>query len=116
MACGDRPDVSCLVVTERDQHQASDLRMARADLPAGGHAVAVGEPDVQDGDVGRQRREPGQRRFAGPGLADGCDAGLGLEQVRDTAAADISASPDGYSEQPAETGGDGGNFSRLGCR
>ena len=44
-----------LVVGERRQHQALQRRDARADVAAHLDAVAVGEPHVEDRDVGRGR-------------------------------------------------------------
>ena len=63
--------------------------MPRPDLAADGHPVTVGQPDVQHRDVGHQRRDPGQRRLGGAGLADHRDVGLGLQHVLDAAPDDL---------------------------
>ena len=78
-----------LVVGERRQHQAGDLRMLRADLAAHLDAVAVGEADVEDGDVRARGRDPAVGLLGGSGLADDLEVVLGLEQFADAAAHDL---------------------------
>ena len=52
-------------------------------------AVAVGQPHVEDGDVGPGRRDPGERPLGGVGFADDLDVVLGVEQLPDPAADDL---------------------------
>ena len=47
-----------LVVGERREHEALDLRVLRPDLAAHLDAVAVGQPDVEHRDVGAAARDP----------------------------------------------------------
>ena len=75
-----------LLVAERGQHQAGHLGHPGPDLPAHRHPVPVRQPHVQDGHVGAQRLDPGQRRGCRPGLAGHPDIRLRLQQVTDTPA------------------------------
>lgn len=70
-----------LVVGERREHDALDLRVRRTDLTAHFDTVAVGKAHVEDGDVGPGRRDARERLLDGPGLAHHLDVVLGLEQV-----------------------------------
>ena len=59
-ACHDRVHQR-VVVGERGQHQAGHLWQLGPDLPADGHPVSVGQPDVKHGHVRPQRGNPGER-------------------------------------------------------
>ena len=61
----------------------------RADVAADRDAVAVGQAHVEDGDVGAQGGDAGQRLGGGAGLADDLDVVLGLQQLGDAAADDL---------------------------
>ncbi len=78
-----------LVVGERREHQAGDLGVLRADLAADLDAVAVGQADVEDGDVRARGRDAPVRLLGGAGLADDLEVVLGLEQVAQAAADDL---------------------------
>jgi hypothetical protein len=43
--------------------------------------TAVGQPDVEDGDIGADCRHSGERQLHGVGLADHLDVFLGVEQL-----------------------------------
>ena len=63
--------------------------MLRADLAAHLDAVAVGQPHVEHGDVGRGGRDAPVGLLGGAGLADDLDVVLGLEQLAEAAADDL---------------------------
>ena len=52
-------------------------------------AFAVGQPDVEDRDIGAKRRDAGHGLRGGAGLADDLDVVLGLEQLRDAPPDDL---------------------------
>ena len=54
-----------------------------ADVAADGDAVAVGEADVEDGNVGFKGGDAGEGGGGGAGFADDGDAGFGFEEVAD---------------------------------
>lgn len=58
-------------------------------LPAQLDAAAVGESDVEHGDIRSYRRYPGQRLRDGGGLADHLEIGVGLEQFDETPSDDF---------------------------
>jgi hypothetical protein len=60
------------------QHQACQAGHSGPQFPARCYAAAVGQSHVQDGHVGAQRRNAGQRGRGCAGLADHGDARLGL--------------------------------------
>jgi len=70
-----------VVVGERGQHQAGHFGQLRADLPADGHAVPVGQPDVEHGHIRAQRGDPGERRGCGARFANHLDVALSLKHV-----------------------------------
>ena len=78
-----------LVVGERGQHQAGDLGVLRADLAAHLDPVAVGQADVEDGDVRARRGDPPVGLLGGARLADDLEVVLGLEQLAQAAAHDL---------------------------
>jgi two-component system, NarL family, sensor histidine kinase DevS len=78
-----------LLVAERGEHQARDLRHPGPDLPAHRHPVPVGQPHVQHGHVRFESRDAGQRRGRGTRFADHPDVRLGLQQVTDATADDL---------------------------
>ena len=63
--------------------------MVGADLAADRDAVTIGQPDVEDGDVGSRRGDPRECALGGVGLADDLDVVLGVEQLPDPAADDL---------------------------
>ena len=71
------------VVAEAGEHEAGELGHFGADFAADGDAVAVGEADVEDGDVGFEGGDAGQGGGGGAGFADDGDAGFGFEEVAD---------------------------------
>ena len=71
------------VVAEAGEHEAGELGHFGADFAADGDAVAVGQADVEDGDVGFEGGDAGQGGGGGAGLADDGDAGFGFEEVAD---------------------------------
>ncbi len=78
-----------LVVGEAGQHEAGELGHGGADLAADGDAVAVGEADVEDGDVGFEGGDAGQGSGGRAGLPDDGDVGFGFEEITDTPADDL---------------------------
>ncbi len=76
-----------LVVVVAGEDQRLDVRVDGAHLAAHVDAAAVGQPPVEDGDVGPQRGDPGDRLLHRAGLAHHLDVALALEQV-------VQASPD----------------------
>ena len=70
-----------LVVGERRQHQAAQLGMDGAQLAAHLDAGAVGQADVEHGDVGMARGIALERLGGRAGLADDLDVVGGLEQL-----------------------------------
>ena len=68
-------------------HCTSGLRGAH--LAAHLDAVAVGQPHVDDRDVGRGRRDARERLLGGAGLADDLDVVFDLEQLAHTAPDDL---------------------------
>ena len=81
--------VDGLVLGERGQHDAGDLRVPGADLAADLDPVAVGQPDVEDGHVGRGGRDPPVGLLGRSGLADDLEVVLRLEQLAQPAADDL---------------------------
>ena len=71
------------VVAEAGEHEAGELGHFGADVAADADAVAVGEADVEDGDVGFEGGDAGQGGGGGAGFADDGDAGFGFEEVAD---------------------------------
>ena len=63
--------------------------MVGADLAADRDAVTIGKPDVEDGDVGSRRGDPGERALGGVGFADDLDVVLGVEQLPDPTTDDL---------------------------
>ena len=53
------------------------------------HPVTIGQPDIQQGHVGAQPGNAGQRGRYGASLADHLDVRLGLQQAADTPADDF---------------------------
>src|SRR5215469_436536 len=78
-----------VVVGERGQHQAGDLRHPGPYLPAHGHAVAVRQADVEHRHVGAQSRYSRQRGRGGARLADDLDVTFGFQHVADAAPHDL---------------------------
>ena len=68
---------------------AAIVRVARPDLAADVDAGAVGQPAVEDRDVGAQRRDAPDRLLRRAGLAHDLDVAVGLEQVAQPAADDL---------------------------
>ena len=64
-------------------------RVDRAHVAADVDAAAVGQPGVEHGDVGAQRRDPGRGLPRGAGLADDLDVAVALEQVAQPAPDDL---------------------------
>ena len=60
-----------------------------AEVAADGDAVAVGEADVEDGDVGFEGGDAGEGGGGGAGFADDGDVGFGFEEVADPAPDDL---------------------------
>lgn len=69
-----------LVVGERGEHEASELRIVRAKLPAHLDPVAVREPHVEDRDVDGEQRHAHEGLGRGLGLADDLHVGLGVDE------------------------------------
>ena len=74
-----------VVVGVAGEHEAGELGHCGAEVAADGDAVAVGEADVEDGDVGFEGGDAGEGGGGGAGFADDGDAGFGVEQVADAA-------------------------------
>ena len=74
-----------LVVGERGEHQAGQLRHPRTQFPAHRDPVAVRQPHVEHRDLRLERRHPGQRLRRGGRLADHLELALDLQQVLDPA-------------------------------
>lgn len=68
---------------------AGGRRDRGSDLAAHFHALAVGQADVEDGDVGAQGGDPGQRLGGRARLAGYGDVVLRLEKPGDAAAHDL---------------------------
>jgi len=77
------------VVAERSEHQAGHLGQPRPDLPADRHPIPIGQPDIEHGHIGAQRRNPGQRGGCRASLADHPDVRLGLQQAAHPPADDL---------------------------
>jgi hypothetical protein len=88
-----------LVVAERGEHQAGHLGRPRPDLPADRHPVTIGQPDIQQGHVGAQRQNAGQRGRDGARLADHLDVRLGPQQAADTPADDLLVVQDEHADR-----------------
>jgi signal transduction histidine kinase len=105
-----------LVVGERREHEAGDLLVTRADLAADLDAVAVGQADVEHGDVGLGRGDAAERLFGGAGIADHLEVALGLEQLTDAATHDLvvveQEDPDRHAHQSARSRQDGAGACR----
>ena len=65
------------------------VRIHRPDLPAHVDAAAVGQPPVEHGHVGPQRRDAVSRLHRRTGLADHLDVALALQHVPQAAADDL---------------------------
>ena len=89
-----------LVIPERGEHQAGDLRHLRPDVAAHADAVTVRQPDVEHGHVRLQGRDPGQRGFRGARLADDDDVGLGLQELSDAPPDDLMVVQQEYADLP----------------
>ena len=77
------------VVGERGQHEALQARQAGLQLATYLDAVAVGEPDVENGDIGTESHATRDRLLGRRGLADDLDVVLDLEQSPQPAAHDL---------------------------
>ncbi len=77
------------VVAEAGEHEAGELGHFGAQVAADADAVAVGEADVQDGDVGFEGGDAGQGGGGGAGFADDGEVGFGFEEVADAPADDL---------------------------
>ena len=77
------------VVAEGGQHEATRSGSLRAHLPTDLHTVAVGEADVEDGDVGPDRADAADGLLRAVGLTDDLDVVLGLEEVAQSTADDV---------------------------
>ncbi len=69
-----------VVVRVRGEHEAAHLWRDRLDLSAHLDPVAVGQADVEDGDVGLEVADHLEPLHRGPGLADDLQVVFGLEQ------------------------------------
>ena len=78
-----------LVIGERREDQALDLRVGRSDLAAHLDPVAVGQLDVEHGDVGAGGRDASEASSAVPASPTTSMSPLGLEQVPQAAAHDL---------------------------
>ena len=108
-----------LVVGERGQHQAADLRVAGADLPGDLDAAALLQLDVEHGHIGPGGRDPVQGLSAGGRLADDLDVALALQQVAHPAPDDLVVveEEDASGHRAIVAGGsrrDQGPWSRVG--
>jgi hypothetical protein len=63
--------------------------MTRANLPTDLHPVTVGKSHIEDGDIGRGRRDAVQRFLCGSRLTHDFDAFVGLEELAKAAANDL---------------------------
>jgi two-component system, NarL family, sensor histidine kinase DevS len=77
------------IVRERREHEALDLGMRRADLPADLHAVTVGESDVEHRDIGTRRRNACERFGRGSSLSHDFEVPFSLEELLDPATDDL---------------------------
>ena len=85
-----------MIALKSASSSANDVSMRQAisgcvgpDLPADLDAVAVGQADVEDGDVGARRGDPAVGLLGGAGLADDLDVVLGLEELAEAPADDL---------------------------
>ena len=78
-----------LVVGEGREHHALDLGMARPHLPAHLDPVAVGEADVEHGDVGPGGWDTSDRLGGGAGFAHDLEIVTGLEELPQPAPDDL---------------------------
>src|SRR6187431_2088831 len=73
----------CLLVVERGQYHAVDLRMRRANLSADLDPAAIGQARIEQGDVWSRGRNASQRLSGISGLPNNLDVISGIEQVRE---------------------------------
>jgi signal transduction histidine kinase len=78
-----------VVVRERREHEAVDLGMGRADLPAHLHAVAVGQADVDHRDVRTRRRDARESVGGGSGLPDDFEVPFCFQELLDASTHDL---------------------------
>ena len=69
------------VVVERRQHETSQRREHRSEIAADLDPAAVGQADIEHGDVGRRCRRPLDRFGSRAGLADDLEIVGSLQQV-----------------------------------
>ena len=74
---------------ERRQHQAAQIRQPRQQVSAQFDAVAVGQPHVENRDVGLKGRDPGQSLGYRSGLAHDVEFGVRAEEVDESAPDDL---------------------------
>jgi len=70
-----------LVVGERGEHQAAQLRHPGPEIPAHRHSVPVRQPHVEHGHIGPDGRHPAERLDRGGGLPDDLHVRLRAEQL-----------------------------------
>jgi hypothetical protein len=75
-----------LVIGERGEHQAGDAGVPRTDLTAHVDAAAVGQPDIEDRDVGKGRGDDVECLCRGSGLAHDHEVVLQFEKFAHPAA------------------------------
>src|SRR5581483_5864794 len=90
-----------LVVGERRQHQARQVRQLRPEVAADADPVAVRQPDVEHGDLRPDRRDPRESLGRGRRLTHHLDVAFGLEEVAHAAAYDLVVIEQEYADHPA---------------